>query len=69
MNQIYGIFSRLNNFISLLASAQYEDAEGWIFQLKEDQERFAPWTQDIEKIEAAVKASDLSVQIIPKARK
>jgi hypothetical protein len=29
----------------LLASAQYEDAEGWIFQLKEEQERFAPWTK------------------------
>lgn len=29
----------------LLASAQYEDAEGWIFQLKEEQDRFAPWTR------------------------
>lgn len=29
----------------LLASAQYQDAEGWIFQLKEEQERFAPWTK------------------------
>ncbi|EOR93494.1 hypothetical protein ADIARSV_3343 [Arcticibacter svalbardensis MN12-7] len=29
----------------LLSSAQYEDAEGWIFQLKEEQDRFSPWTR------------------------
>src|SRR5690606_37032245 len=29
----------------LLASAQYEDAEGWLFQLKEEQNHFSPWTK------------------------
>ena len=29
----------------LLTSTQYTDAEGWIFQLKEEQDRFAPWTK------------------------
>jgi retron-type reverse transcriptase len=48
IDKLIGLFKNGNEDLRrkiLLASARYEDAEGWIFQLKEEQERFAPWTR------------------------